>query len=263
MSRIRTTLFVGAVAAFALSANAQVGILDGNFDGLSVGNAPDVGTPAGAWGFLDAGADTLETDPNQMSIVATSSFQPGASGNSMRLFAENMPAAVNTHVSNNFLSPYLQGDAQPLVVSFDMWIPSGTGGGSMYVGKGSVNTTDRGPQLTWLAEGQLTYNAGAGNVALLDSYLRDAWHSIRLEIDLDTDTFDIYYGPQGGPLTLAGENLGFRSGVQEMMTRFTFVNFGGTTPNATSYLDNVVVIPAPGIGTMIVLGGLIASRRRR
>jgi hypothetical protein len=133
----------------------------------------------------------------------------------------------------------------------------------MYVGKGSNNATDRAAQLTWLADGTLNYNAGAGNVPAVNGYIRDGWQSVRIELDLTSDTFDLYYGPQGGPLTLVGDNLGFRSGPQDMVTRFTFVNFGGLTPNATSYLDNVVVIPAPAVGTVLVLGGLAGVRRRR
>jgi uncharacterized protein (TIGR03382 family) len=242
---------------------AQVAITHGDFDALISGTAPDVGAPAGPWGFLDKQPDTLETDPGQMSIVATSSFQDGAAGNSLRLFADNMPGTVNTHVSNNFLSPYVEGSASPLIVSFDLWVPAGAGGGSMYVGKGSINTADRGPQLSWLADGSLAYNAGAGNIPAVTDSIRDAWQSIRLEIDLVTDTFDLYYGAQGGPLTLAGDNLGFRSGALDTMTRFTFVNFGGTTPSATSYLDNVVVIPAPGAAALLLIGGVLGGRRRR
>lgn len=260
---MRTPALLISAMIFAPGALGQVAILDGDFDSLPVGTAPDVNVPAGAWSFQDTSADTIETDPLQMSIVPTSSFQPGATGNSLRLFADNMPATVNTHVSNSFLSPYMEGDPLPLVVSFDLWVPSGGGGGSMYVGRGSVNTTDRAAQLTWLEDGTLTYNAGAGNIPILNAYLRDGWQSIRLEIDLVSDTFDVYYAPRGDDLMQIGDDLGFRSGPQDVITRFTFVNFGGTTPNATSYLDNVVVIPAPGAAVLALGGAIVALRRRR
>ncbi|MCH7872782.1 MAG: hypothetical protein IID33_13890 [Planctomycetes bacterium] len=220
---------------------------DGDFDALTVGDNPDCGNNAGAgawfFGTSYVQAGVCESSVEQFSIAATTSFDPGAEGNSLHLLVANDPNS-NFHLPNRFNVALQQGD--PVTVAFDIWVVSGGGGGSVYVGGdhgggGYDEATDRGPQLTWNDQQQIFATFGGQNVTVVPGYQNDAWQSVRLEIDLTADTFDFFWGPRGEPLQLVGDNLGFRSGTQDMLDRFTVMNFGAFTPNSNTYFDNVTV----------------------
>jgi hypothetical protein len=267
---------IAALAASATEAPGQF-LLDGDMNALTVGTNPDVGVPAGAWQFPFnyVSAGLAEASPGQFSIVPTGSFQAGAPGNSLAMKVSVTPND-NFHLTNLFTSPIGQVPGEIVVVRFDLWVKSlpgvPTGGGAVYVGGdhgggGFNNATDRGPQLVWLPEGTLSATIANGtNVPLMAMpYPRDAWQTVRLEIDLNTDTYDVFWTATGLPVSLVGNDLPFRSGTQNFLDRFSFVNFGAQTPVVESYLDNVsvTVIPAPGAGALLALGGLVAARRRR
>ncbi len=251
------------VVALAASAPASAQfLLDGNMDSLAIGTAPDNNTPAGAWGFpasYVSGA-AAETDPNQMTIVATSSFQPFALGNSLRLNFNDPTGLTNVHLPNLFTQPITDN----ATVSFDLWI-TGPAGGSVYVGQNGFNNgTDRGPQITFLPNQTMVWTmVGGVNTVAVPAYSFNTWQHVRMEIDVNTDRYDLYWSEGAAAPALVGDDLTFRSGSLTALDRFTFVAFGGTTPIADSYLDNVSVVPAPGVLALAGAGLVLAGRRRR
>ena len=95
--------------------------------------------------------------------------------------------------------------------------------------------------MSWMTDGSIGVNEGGVNNTVVPTYPVDEWQSVRMEIDMVTDTFDLFWGPRGGPLDQVGDDLGYRSGPMDRLDRFTFVNFGGQQADADSNLDNVTV----------------------
>jgi hypothetical protein len=227
-------------------------LADGSMDSLPTGSAPNYALAAGAWAFpetykLNAVAEPVGREP-VFSIVETSTFEPGATGNSLRL---NHPAdtADNFHLPNLFKKPLMAAPGLKITVAFDLWV-SNSAGGSIYVGGdnsagGFSNATDRTAQLTWLENGTLSYaNASGTNVPLVVGYPTNTWMNVRLVIDTEARNYNMYYGVGGGSQAKLGDNLPFRAANPSACwnyDRFSFVLFGATTPTVFSYLDNVVV----------------------
>lgn len=228
-------------------------LADGSFDALPVSTTPDFAAGAGAWAFpetykLNNVAEPAGLEP-VFSVVPTSSFQPGATGNSLRLnhFADTFE---NYHLPNLFKKPLLAAPGLTVTVAFDMWVLDGFAGGSVYVGGdnsagGFSNATDRTAQLTFMPENNIAYaNAAGVNTTIVSGHATNAWMNIRLVIDTQARNYDMYYGVNGGPQSKVGDNLPFRATTPSSCwnyDRFSFVLFGATTSNVVSYLDNVVV----------------------
>jgi hypothetical protein len=137
---------------------------------------------------------------------------------------------------------------QIVTVSFDVFIPTvGVSGASVYIGAdmgggGFGNVTDRGPQMTWLANGQFIANEKGVNKVLLPSFPVGVWQNIRVEIDLESDTYDIHHGVDGGAQQLLGAGVLFRAtSPLNKLDRFSIAHFGATTPVSEVYFDNVAV----------------------
>ncbi len=240
---LQTTLTVGFVTAMA---NAQI-VSDGDMDDLDVGTPPNCDEAAGAWAwpanYFDI--DACEVSPEQFQIVATDSFDGGAKGNSLQL---NMNDALelNVHLPNLFNEIIFESE-DIVSVSFDIWVPSdGVWGGFVYVGGdhgggGYSNATDRGPQLGWDTAGVLIYADSGGNIIPIgDGYPFDAWQSLRLDINLQDDDFDLWWGMRGGELELLGEDLPYRVPTLDFLDRFSYVHFA-IDDASHSYIDNIVV----------------------
>ncbi len=273
-----TMLCAAGVLGLAVGVRGQI-LNDGNMNALTPGTNPDVGTPAGAWAFPAnyVTGGVAELTASQFSIVPTSSFQPGAPGNSLRLMA-SLTNTQNIHLPNLFTAPINQTPGEIVVVQFNLWVASTpaltSGGGAIYIGGdhgggGFNNATDRGPQLQWLTGpgGALAFTDPTGvNIPVMAMpYPIDSWQTIRIEIDLIADNYDLFFAPSGIPLFQIGTNLPFRSTTQNVLDRLTFVGFGATTPLVQSYLDDVTVtiIPGPGAIAVLAFAGIIARSRRR
>lgn len=234
-------------AALALSAPGQF-LLDGNMDDLDPGSNPDIGVPAGAWEWLSSYCDVglCEATIDQFTIVETSAFDPGAGGNSLHMHIVN-DLDQYRHLPNVFTQVINEAEGELVTVQFDIWVVDEPGGGgSVYVGGdhgggGYHNGFDRGPQVTWDAAGDLTANSAGQPVLLVSGYPRDQWQTVQFVIDLFNDSYIAKWAPRGEPLMTVGEGLQFRSGLLDHLDRFTYVNFGETTPTSVSYLDNVSV----------------------
>lgn len=248
-----TTLLVVFLSGAGLVTGGEI-VSDGDLDSLSVGSAPDCDAAAGAWGWPQNYLDTLlcESDPDEFSVVATGDFDAGADGNSLRgLIDDDDPVGLNFHLPLIFNEVLDEAEGLIVNVSFDIWvIDEGAAGGNIYVGGdhgggGFSNATDRGPQLTWFADGTLAYAEWAGeglppsNIVVAE-YTPGEWQSVRMEVDLLNDTFDLFWGPPGS-LEQIGADLGYRVEALDHMDRFTVVHFGGSEPNDHMYVDNVVV----------------------
>src|SRR5690349_17950105 len=126
MGLTRKTLAVACAAgvpvAFTAAASAQL-ILDGNMNALAVGTPPDCAAAAGAWLFpanYQAVVPSLcEVNATDFQIVATNSFQPAATGNSM---AVNITDAVdNLHLTNILPAPLPTVAGQIIRVEWQVW----------------------------------------------------------------------------------------------------------------------------------------------
>ncbi|MGH7245039.1 MAG: M12 family metallopeptidase [Phycisphaerales bacterium] len=227
-------------------------LADGTMDSLSVGTAPDYAVAAGAWSFpetykLNTVAEPVGREP-VFSIVNNSTFQPGGSGKSLHL-SHLSDTTENFHLPNLFKKPMLTAPGLKITVALDMWT-EGLAGGSIYVGGdntagGFSNASDRTAQISWLGGGVLAYADASGvNTPVVTNCPDGAWMNVRLVIDTFARNYDMYYGVSGGPQTKVGNDLPFRATTPSACwnyDRISFVLFGATTPNVSSYLDNVVV----------------------
>lgn len=274
MSRASVSLAVFS-ACFTLCNIASGQLLkDGNMNALAIGTPPNCDLAAGAWEFPASYVTAVlcELNPPELQVVATSSFQAGATGNSMAMDINLLDPNSNIHMTNLLTSVVNEAPGQLVTANFDIWVPNGNhGGGSIYIGGdhgggGYSNLSDRGPQIGWFPDGTLRATLGNGtHQQLVASYPRDAWQHIRFVIDLTGDTYDVFHGVPGGPITLVGDNVEFRSIVLDHLDRFTYANFGLIMSVSRSYLDNATVevcttdINKDGSVCQSDLGALLAS----
>jgi hypothetical protein len=274
-SRVGIGCAFAGVAALASSAGAQI-ILDGNMNSLAVGTAPDNGVAAGAWHFpanyIASGVAEPVERPGIFSIVPTNSFDPAGSGNSLRLFNPTGTGNDNYHLPNIWAQSFTAAPGLVLQVSFNFWVAQGFGGGSVYIGGdngggGFSNATgDRTAQLSWLPDGTIVSTNSLGQSVLHGQYPTGVWQNVRVDINTDARTWDLYWSVGANPLAVVGSSLSFRAPSPALSVnydRITFVQFGGTVPSVDSYIDNIVVIPAPGVAGVLGLGLLAAAQRRR
>jgi hypothetical protein len=262
MKRVRSLTAASLVAAaglMATGASAQV-VQDGNMDNLTVGTPPDNSTPAGAWGFpafynTNAVAEPVAR-PEIFTIVATNSFQTGATGNSLHLLNQSGTANDNYHLPNIWAQTFTAAPGLVLRVTFNLWVDAGSGGGSVYVGGdngggGFSNATgDRTAQISWLADGTLNAANNAGVNMPLTTYTTGAWQNIRMDIDTDARHYNLFWSMGSNPLTQIGTNLVFRAPNPALCInydRISYVQFGATIPIISSYLDNIVVARPCGV----------------
>ena len=246
---------ISCIALFAVTSMAQAQLVaDGTFDNLPVGTAPNCSQYAGAWGWpaYYVSAGTCEPESAAFQTVPTGSFEAGAVGNSLQLHVVNAPTPVGYQLPN-ILTRTIQEEAEQLIlVKFSIWVPQpGVKGGSVYVGGdhgggGFGFATDRGPQMSWLANGTwIRANPGGqGPVVLLQNYPTGAWLNVKLVIDLVNDTYDVWYSTlPSGPFTLIAVDAPFRSGSLDHLDRFTVANFDfPQIETALMFVDNVSVV---------------------
>jgi len=242
----------GVPLALAAVAQGQL-ILDGNMNALAVGTAPDCAANAGAWQFPAAYVTALlcEINATDYSLVATNSFQPAASGNSLAVNAND--AVDNMHLTNILPAPLPTIAGQTIRIEWQVWVQSTGGGATVYIGAdmsgagtgGYSNATDRGPQLSWFGDGSIQYNAGGVNTVLVPSYPRGQWQSVRVDVHLDTQNYDFYWAASGAP-QLIQAGLAYRIPTTAVLTsidRFSIAHFGATVGLDVSncFYDNVTI----------------------
>lgn len=250
MSRSVIAVILGSLVAVS-PAWGQI-VSNGDFDDLPVGTNPDCDRPAGAWFWPDGyiADNVCETAPEQMSIVSTSSFDPGATGNSLEhnIDLTGLPD-VRIHLPNLFNQTIDESVNPDVIVTFDIWVvEEGVHGGNIYVGGdhggcGWGFNQDRGPQIGWQNDGRLTVYPG---VTVLDPYPVGVWQTVRLEVNLLADDYDLWWAQRGDPLALLGSDVPFQA-AQDHLDRFTVVHYtnGPTVGPSHCYIDNLVVSLCP------------------
>ena len=85
----------------------------------------------------------------------------------------------------------------------------------------------------------------------------DEWVELRVEIDLDTDSQDFFYG--GDLLYSKSWTDGVSGGgASNIAVIDLFANPGSTSV----YYDDMSLIPAPAACLLLAMGGLVGRRRR-
>ena len=251
------------LSVLATSANAQL-LTDGNFDNLAVGSAPDNGVAAGGWEIALFGPphqDEVERTPGQLTIVESASFDAEATGNALRI--ETPDRKPNLFMPHEFTERIQQTPGQLVRASFDVYIPDSgqekRGGFAVYLGgdHGGIiaSRPDRGPIVGWSALGGLY---GGNSLAIrpesheefvVESTPVDAWQTVQLDVDLASDTFDMFWAADGQTPELVASSLPFNS-PQSRLDRFVVALWPGDpnpaltnaySPEGVSYLDNVSV----------------------
>ena len=262
MRSMSRSFAVACAAGLALAGTTQAQlILDGNMNALAVGTAPDCTANAGAWQFPAAYVTALlcEINTTDYSIVATNSFQPAATGNSLAVNA--VDAIDNMHLTNILPAPLPTVPGQIIRVEWQIWLQPTGGGATVYIGAdmsgagtgGYSNATDRGPQLSWFGDGSIQYNAAGVNTVLVPSAPRGQWQSARVDIHLDTQKYDFYWAASGAP-TLIQADLAYRIPVGTILTmidRFSIAHFGATVglDVSNAFYDNVTITLVGGAAT--------------
>jgi hypothetical protein len=238
LNAILTALLLGAGLPGASGASLLV---DGDFDSLPVGTAPDVNTPAGHWfwpaDYLTAAEYLGERAASQISIVPAPG---GGAGNCLQLSLTGTEWTDSNVILPNLLGRSVtKASGEILHVSFDIYVEPGRGGGLIWLGKGP-QIADRGPQMGWASTGVLnTYDSSGVATARVASYPRGVWQTVRLEVDLAHDRYNFYWGERGRPVSVIRSNLTFRAGSIPYIDRFSMARIRPAAP--LSYLDNLRV----------------------
>lgn len=253
--------------------HAQVYIADGSLESRTLGTAPDVGTPNGAWQFPQnyVTAGVAETLASEFSV--TSDPVGGVAGK--KLFHRNTFGPTwtgNRHLAGLFETPYVR--SLPRRVStfrFDVYFPSAGAGGAIYLGTG-FDTSSRGPQLSFIDDAgsrapMSIYSTNqTGQLSLLGTVPRNQWTTFEITADLYDREFDLRVAQRGLPLAPLASNLQFRGGVSGF-DRIGLAAFSGqsTTGAYQAYFDNFdfQVIPSPGPLSLMALATVAGTRRRR
>jgi hypothetical protein len=250
-------LLAALIAGFGLITAGQVRaqlftsiLLDGDFNSLAPGTAPDVGVPAGHWSFPPdyAGVDEF-TNAFELSIAVAPG---GTNGNSLHVLADST-IINNQHLPNMFTQSVNKGTGAWLIATFDLYVATGHGGGSAYLGNGWAASSNRGPQIAWDPAGNMVYTAPNGSMTnFIGAYAHGIWQSVRIEADIDNDRYNFYAGPRGIPFSVISSNLPFRSGPLPFIDRFTIARFD-SRPDVDSYFDNIVVRLAPASAPQLTI----------
>jgi hypothetical protein len=246
-------------------------IADGSLESLAISQAPNVGTPNGAWQFpqdyVTAGvAERIETeftvsnDPAGVgrSLLLRSSFGPGWTG--------------NRHLAGLFETPYRRDHSGRVpVFTFDAYFPQGGSGGAIYLGTG-FDTQLRGPQLSFIADGASGALMGVhstgqdGQLTFLGTVARNQWTTFEITCDMFQRNFDLRVARRGLPLEAFASDRAFRGQVSGF-DRVGLAMFSGQSASGVyqGYFDNFnfQVIPAPGGVALMTLATLAVARRRR
>ena len=256
---IERALPIIATLMMSLIAHGQL-VLDGDLDDLPSGDLPNDGEPNGAWGCSLCAQGLCEDSPDQFTTVPTSDFEPGATGNSLRM--RITPSDIWRALPNVFTRELLESTDPNVVIVFDIWVAENGVYSNVVIGGpndppntcGLFADTDRAIQIGWHASGMMSIpnldpNFGCPTV-LVAGYPVAAWQTVRVELDLVADTYDLWWAQRGDPLQLLADGIDFASTYwagsditlidRFWATKFPDVAKGcGSSASAHTYFDNL------------------------
>jgi hypothetical protein len=186
-----------------------------SFDSLSVGSAPDTPNASasstgriGAWRYPFG----YPVDANEaISIVASNSFDPSTTGNSLAVVATANPSFAAALLDEGLA-------ARPNgVVRFEGRVWAGPGLIALGNGTNGVHAEapvdDLGPTVEWLADGRIVAWVGdlTSSVDLVVASPQGEWHEFRMDVDLSMRTFDFWWAATGQALQMVASDVGFVS----------------------------------------------------
>lgn len=249
---LRAMLLAAIWLPMANVASSSEFFFNENFDNLNVGSAPDNDDPVGPWsiGIHPGHPEDVEDDVNQFSIVPTSDFVGGADGNSLHVTPGKAIAAIG-----EFSEAIRETENEIIRAKFDVFVPEtetrGQPGFSLKLMEGNFSTfQNRGPQMTWSNGGRLsTTSCRSGgncnsfrNVTVVDDVPVNTWQNVQVDIDLVSDTYDLFWGTEEKPMDLVAAYTTFRAGKQDTIDQFVVAYFNGINyGQGSAYLDNITV----------------------
>lgn len=243
------TLAIAATAALSTNADAAL-VLEETFENYNLGNA----NGQGLW--LDFGGDLLTN------IVNTNS---NGGSQSIEFATEAVPAAADQYGSDSTLDLAAPITSGQLVLSFDIYQPTGFDGQSnVFLSRGRTNTPDFNFDLgmNLIGEGSTGIFSIEG-VAGGTPIQFDQWVSVSVNIDLGADTAVASYG--GVEIF----NGAWNRAVGTTPTQYQGLNIwaNGSGANASAFnIDNLKLdaIPEPSGVALLGLSFIgLALRRRR
>ena len=83
-------------------------------------------------------------------------------------------------------------------------------------------------------------------ITVLDPYPVGVWQTVRLELNLPADDYDLWWAQRGDPLVLLSADIPFQA-PQDHIDRFTVGHFpdGPTAGSSHTYFDNLVISLCP------------------
>lgn len=230
-------LFMMSCAVLAVTAASQA-YWSENFDSYDVGTKLyNVGGWTG-WDDVEAAAGTV---CDEFALSGPNSL------------------GVSNSLGNDAIHPFGPFDSGAWVFTGYQYIPSGLDGLTYFIMNNVYN--HGGPQ-EWAIEMHMDPATGMVNENIHDPdgvyaapIVYDDWVEIRVEFDLDADSFEAYYNSASiasGTWTSANyPTLGFAN-----------VDLYAPHDNPV-YWDNFSLVPAPGVLAMLGMAGLVGTRRRR
>lgn len=227
-------LFMMSCAVLAMTAAAHADWSE-NFDSYDAGTKLD---NIGGWFGWD----------NVSSAAGTVSDEFALSGpNSL---------GVSNTLGSDAIHPFGPYDSGSWVFTGHQYIPSGLDGLTYFILNSVYN---HGGPYEWAIEMHMDPGTGMVNENIhggtTTPIVYDSWVEVRVEFDLDADTFDASYN-----------NVSIASGTWTSASYPTlaFANVDLYAPHDNPvYWDDFSLVPAPGVLAMLGLAGLIGVRRRR
>jgi hypothetical protein len=182
LKTLTSALFLGAALT---GVQADSLLRDGDFNALPVSTAPDIGKAAGRWHFDSVWA---EGAPSLVSIV------PAPAGGDGKCLLMSLAATETVDAEPEVLHQFsaVNRSIDKIInMSFDIYVEPGRGGGDTSIAQGSLGS-ERVVHLRWNSDGTL-YNRVPSGVAPLFPYPRGVWQSVRVELDLYNNRYNLHW----------------------------------------------------------------------
>ncbi len=246
MKFILRTLLLAAALATPAGSHAGSLLNDGTFDHLPAGTAPDRSTPAGSWrwpaSYLSAeGKDFSEAFPSQFTIANAPGNVGGQALHSSFAASDPGPGTV---LANVWSEPVTKSSGSNILVSFDVFVTPGRGGGDLFFSNGRLLETQYGPYLHLRGDvAKLYFLKPEGYLALFD-YSQGVWQSVQLRIDMAQSRFDVEWRERGQNSSIVRTGMPF-PGNPAFIDRLEIARNAGESVDA--HYDNFRVTTDPVI----------------